>query len=139
MKIKYVAQKQKSGCTVACMAMVTGASYGKVADQFQTDCDAKGIETKFVRDFLCEHGFSVIDVTTHSYRDARTNNSRMSRPFADAHVCIVQPFADSTVPHAVVMSRRGRVFDPDDPSRRSLSEYYFIVQVLGIFDERRKR
>jgi hypothetical protein len=138
MKIKYVAQKHEYGCSVACMAMITGLSYDEIERAFARDFSRGGLESNFSRAFICDHDFSAMVVTPHGYSDIRASNRRVSRPFADVHFVSVRPFPDSTLNHAVVMDRRGRVFDPQTRGHRDLSPFYYINYVVGFFDERRR-
>lgn len=138
-KIKYVAQKDSFGCAVACIAMVTGIPYDTIAKEFCADFKREGMRSEASRVYICDHGFSVIEVTSHGYQDVHASNARMSLPFAEIHVVTVQPFADSQLNHDVVMDSRGRVFDPEQPKVKDFSHYYAIVCVLGLFDDRKKR
>lgn len=133
MKIKYVRQKHRSGCAVACIAMITGLSYDAVKKQFQTNFEHGGMKPEHSRDFILEHGFSAIEVTPSTYKNVPTINKRLSKPFADIHFVSVQPFADSEVNHAIVMDKNGRVYDPEDPKCKDLSRYYCIVSVIGFW------
>lgn len=139
MKIKYVRQKHSSGCAVACIAMVTGLSYDEVDRQMQTNFNNDGLKSEITRLFVCDQGFSSLEMISHGYSELAASNKRMNRPFADVHIVSVQPFADSEMNHAVVMDKRGRVYDPDRPEKRSLTEYYYIVRVTGFWDDRKKR
>lgn len=139
MKIRYVPQKDDYGCAVACMAMVTGIPYDKVAADFHADVKREGIHPDKTRDFLLEHGFSGIEVIPARFNNVPVTNKRVGKPFAEVHVLAVQPRADSDLNHAIVMDKRGRVYDPDNPKRKDLSHYYCIVRVLGLYDERKKK
>ena len=131
MKISYVPQKDDYGCAVACISMVTGIPYDTVAKSFHANFKREGMAPDKTRDYILEHGFSAIEVIPSTYKNVPTINARLSKPFADVHIVTVQSFADSDLNHAVVMDKRGRVFDPDNPKRKDLSHYYCIVRVQG--------
>jgi hypothetical protein len=139
MKIKYVAQKDPCGCAVACISMVTGIPYDKVAARLEADLSKNGLASEITRNFVTDAGFSVIEAIAHGYNMISQSNKRMARPFADIHIVSVLPFADSEFNHAVVMDKRGRIYDPDSLKRKDLSHYYYIVRVQGYFDDRAKR
>jgi hypothetical protein len=113
--------------------MVTGTPYEKVDRHFGTDFNQDGLKSEITRSFVCDQGFSSIEAISHGYHSLADSNKRMSRPFADVHIVSVQPFADSDMNHAVVMDRRGRVYDPDKPDIKSLAAYYYIVRVQGFW------
>ena len=113
--------------------MVTGMPYEAVARHFQTNFEREGLKPEVTRMFVCDHGFSTIEAIAHGITIQADSNKRMARPFADVHIVSVQPFADSEINHAVVMDRRGRVYDPDRPDIKSLSAYYYIVRVQGFW------
>ncbi len=139
MKFKYVRQKDSHGCAIACISMVTGIPYEKVVKSFRTNFNQDGMFPEVTRAYVCDQGFSAIEILAHGYNDVASTNKRMSRPFAEVHIVTVQPFADSTINHAIVMDRRGRVFDPDDPKSKDLTQYYSIIRVQGYFDDRTKK
>lgn len=118
---------------MACIAMITGLAYDEVDKHFQTNFEHEGMYAEHSRGFICDQGFSAIEVLQHGYCGLQAANKRMNRPFADVHLVSVQPFADSKINHAVVMDKRGRVYDPDRPEKRSLTEYYSIVRVTGFW------
>lgn len=133
MKINYVRQKDDYGCAVACISMVTGIPYDKVAKDFHGDFKREGMDAKHTLAFVCEHGFSAIELVARNYSNVPATNQRMARPFAEIHIVNVQPRADSELNHAIVMDKRGRVYDPDNPDRKDLSHYYCIVRVMGFW------
>lgn len=135
MKITYVAQKHRSGCAVACMSMVTGIPYDKVAQHFHTDFDKDGLSPDHTREFICDQGYSAVEAISRGYQNLNASNKRMARLFADVHIVSVQPKVDSRLNHAIVMDKRGRIYDPEDPKRKDLSHYYYIVRVTGFWKD----
>ena len=51
MKFKYIAQKDSCGCAVACISMVTGIPYEKVAKSFHTDFKHEGMTPEVMRNY----------------------------------------------------------------------------------------
>jgi len=133
MKVEYVAQKDDYGCAVACISMITGIPYDKVASSFAANFKREGLSADHARNFLCEHGFSAIEAVAHGYGGVERSNARMAQPFAPVHLVTVQSQADATLNHAIVMDHRGRIYDPDNPKRRDLGHYYCIVSVTGLW------
>ncbi len=136
MRIRYVPQKHENGCAVACMAMVTGLSYEYIASRFEVNLEREGMLREHTRGFICDHGFAALEMIAYGTTDVRASNERLRRPFADVHIVSVLPKADSKMNHALVMDARGRIYDPGLPKNKSFDDYYYIVSVLGFFDER---
>jgi hypothetical protein len=137
-KIRYVRQKHEFGCAVASAAMILGAAYDEVGQAFQNDFDKGGIENEPIRDYICEHGFSVIEKTAHSFMHIEPSNKRMIIPFAEIHLVRVQPYADSKTNHCLVMDRRGVIYDPARPDNKQW-DYYFVFHVMGFFYEGQRK
>lgn len=135
MKIQYVAQKDPAGCAVACMSMVTEIPYDKVKAHFNADFNKDGLSADHTREFVQDRGFSAIEVLSRGYNNLNSSNKRMARPFAEVHILSVCPKVDSKMNHAIVMDRRGRIYDPEDPKRKDLSHYYHIVRVTGFWKD----
>jgi hypothetical protein len=139
MKIRYVKQEHRAGCAVACAAMLTGQSYAEVAASFASNLVDDGVQLESARDYVCDRGFAAVAATPHGYMDVRANNRRMLRPFADVHIVRVLQHVDSSIGHALVMDRRGRLYDPDAPGPVDASKFYAVTHVFGFFDERKGR
>ena len=135
MKIQYVAQKDPAGCAVACMSMVTGIPYDKVKQHFNANFEKDGLSPDHTREFVCDQGFSSVEATARGYNNLAGSNKRMSRPFADVHIVTVQPKVDSRLNHAIVMDKKGRIYDPENPKIKDLSDYYYIVRVTGFWKD----
>jgi hypothetical protein len=138
MKIRYVRQEERAGCVVACAAMVTGESYREVAASFGSNLVDDGVNMDHARDYVCDRGFAAVEATAHGYMDVRASNRRMLRPFADVHIVRVLPKVDSTIGHALLMDRRGKLYDPETPGPVDATKYYSVTHVFGFFDERMK-
>jgi hypothetical protein len=63
----------------------------------------------------------------------------MLRPFADVHIVRVLQHVDSPIGHALVMDRKGRLYDPEDPGPVDAEKFYTVTHVVGFFDERKGR
>lgn len=132
-KIKHVKQEHEKGCVVACIAMVLGWDYQTVAAEFRNDFNKHGISTDFAKDFLCDHGFSVIEKRGTGYIDLREHNKRMMEPFAPIHIVSVQQFVDMPkITHAIVMDAKGRIYEPTDASSTDII-YYSVNHIMGFW------
>jgi hypothetical protein len=134
-KIKYIAQQQDKGCVIACIAMVLGRDYWKVAKDFHVDLERKGINMRLAQEYLCDHGLSVIEKTAYGYPDVTRSNKRMLIPFAPVHIVFIQQYADLAFNHAYVMTRNGRMLDPGNRERTDPKVDYCVVGVLGCYKD----
>jgi hypothetical protein len=133
MKIRYVAQKHQHGCLIACIAMVLGWDYDKVAVEFKNDFSKHGTDGEFAKQFICDHGFSVIEKRGTGYLDRRAHNKRMLEPFAPIHIVSVQQFIDKPKQyHGIVMDQKGRLIDPCNKKAKDVI-FYECVHVMGFF------
>lgn len=133
MKIGWVGQKHDKGCVVACIAMVLGWSYDKVVIEFENDFNKHGTNTEFAKEFICEHGFSVIEKRGTGYIDVRQHNKRMMIPFAPVHIVTVQQFVDCPKQaHSFVMGASGEIFEPGDRDRKTIL-FYRVKHVMGFW------
>jgi hypothetical protein len=106
--VKHVVAKHDKGCVIACIAMVLGWGYDEVATEFQNDFNKAGINTDFAKEFICDHGYSVIEKRGTGYIDLREHNKRMMIPFAPIHIVTVRQFVDKPKHHhAFVMDAKG--------------------------------
>jgi ABC-type bacteriocin/lantibiotic exporter with double-glycine peptidase domain len=131
--IKRIAQKDSHGCAVASLAMVTGHDYDRIKAFFpRADFTKSGIAFYQAEEYLARHGFAVRRFTLY---DPTTNEPREPwpvAPFADVHMCEVVTAKGA---HSVVMLRDGRVLDPWNESRDSLShpDYVKVYFVAGVY------
>jgi len=110
--------------------MVLGKSEDEIDKHFLVDFNRKGVQIKAAKLYLIDSGLSVIEKKAESSNDRKKHNKRMLTPFAHAHIVNVQPYVDDPANHAVVMTRTGKIYDPSiDPA----DEYYYVLNVLGIF------
>jgi hypothetical protein len=113
--------------------MVLGWEYGDVASEFQNDFSKKGTNTDFAKDFICDHGFSVIEKRGGGWIDLREHNKRMMIPFAPIHIVTVQQFIDRPKHnHSFVMGHQGKIYEPGDKACTKLL-YYSVQHVMGFF------
>lgn len=134
-QIKHVQQKHDKGCVVACIAMVLGWDYDKVASKFHNDFNRKGTDSEFAKQFLCDHGFSVIEKRGTGYLNIANHNKRMMEPFAPIHIVSVQQFIDKPHQcHCFVMDSKGKIYDPDDKDRKEIL-FYEARHVMGFFED----
>lgn len=133
MKIRWVKQEHDKGCVVACIAMVLGWKYTDVVKEFQNDFQKQGTSYEVAKDFIIDHGFSVIEKSGNGWYDVREHNKRMMQPFAPVHIVSVQQFIDKPKHgHSFVMDAKGKIFEPRD-SRITEVQFYVVKQVMGFF------
>lgn len=133
MKVRWVGQKHDKGCVIACIAMVLGWEYDDVAADFHTDFDKKGTNLSFAKDFICEHGYSVIEKRGTGYINVHEHNKRMLIPFAPVHIVTVQQFVDTPKHnHSFVMDAKGHHFEPGDKSMKEVP-LYAVQHVMGFW------
>jgi len=134
-RIRHVQQEHKSGCLVACIAMVLGWEYDDVVTHFKNDFDRCGIDGELAKEFICEHRYSVIEKRGSHYGDVKEHNKRMLEPFAPVHIVSVQQFKDSgKISHALVMDSKGNVLDPHDPGIKEV-ECYEVLHIMGFWKD----
>lgn len=135
MKIRWVGQKHDKGCVIACIAMVLDWEYDKVVSEFHNDFDKRGVTTDFAREFINDHGYSVIEKRGHGYANIRLHNKRMMIPFAPIHIVSVQQFVDKPKhAHAFVMNHKGRIYEPADKKLTDVP-YYYVRHIMGFWKD----
>lgn len=132
LRIKYVAQRQKKDCVIACLAMILPASYESIIQNFWTDFDRQGIELEHAANYLMDCGFFTIIKEGIGSPNNSMHNELMWKPFADVHIVSVRQFVDRKTAHAVVMSSTGKIYDPGQ-LKSSKKDYYEVIKVLGLF------
>lgn len=134
---ELVRQEDKSGCAIACMAMVLGKTYQEVKSDLVGDFrdHGDGLTIDEVADYLSDHGFQSIHKAT-VFRGSGTNWGReyLLEPFAPIHIVRIR-FRFNTTNHVVVMTDKGEFLDPDGKSDAEIRESYLIMSCLGLFPE----
>src|ERR1051326_6614898 len=104
-RLKQVIQEDDSGCAVACLAMVAGATYQAVASNFFVDLDKRGLTVGAMKEWLTQHGIAWIEKTRGEHLGVYLyeHNARMLKPFADVHIVTVQQKADLKHNHSFIM------------------------------------
>jgi hypothetical protein len=135
MTIKYVAQKHKSGCAVACMAMILDFDYDFIDSQFLQDFNKSGINKDPLVEYFTFNGLGCIAKIPVGFDQILIQNKEMLKPFADIHFVSIRQAPDTKLHHAVVMDNKGRIYDPDNKDRKKLTtDYAFeISYVLGLY------
>lgn len=127
---KYVKQLHEMGCSLAAMAMITGLDYDYIDKRFGINFDKKGVDNNIVRRFICEQGFDCVQKVNQGCSDIKINNKRMLNPFADIHYISAQQFIDSKENHAIVMTKSGKIWDPDDPNHTTILDRFYEIQIV---------
>lgn len=136
MNVQLVRQEDPCGCLVACLAMVTGRSYGEVKQHFLQlgktfEGERGGLHELDVEQGLADFGFAY----AKKYRWRGVNLLRTqwpAPPFAPVHIVGLRVSAGW---HGVVLLQDGRVLDPFNDERRDLThrDYEEIGYILGVF------
>jgi len=132
--MRYIKQKDKYGCAIACLAMVTGVSYDEILSMFPKGLPDRGISTEFQgRSILFEHGFlSMTFYKTISH--TQEENKEFGKPIAPIHIISVITNADTS--HAVVMDDKGNIYDPFIEGVYKLSNYKKLVSITGVWNKK---
>jgi ABC-type bacteriocin/lantibiotic exporter with double-glycine peptidase domain len=129
-----IAQKDSHGCAIASLAMVTGHDYDKVKAFYhpRVDFSREGVAWYQAEEYLARHGFAVRRFTRYNPATNELREPWPIAPFADVHMCEVVTVDGG---HSVVMLADGRVLDPWDELRDSLTHPHYIAVhfVAGIY------
>lgn len=130
---RYVRSAKPNGCVVASIAMVTGETFHQVRrgmlEYWQDKGQFEGVGDSIFEQYLAQKGYAV-QYLHHEYEPRFQLRKRWPPPpFAPIHVCDV--FDEGM--HAVVMLADGRVLDPNDKTRRALTDYHRVFSVCGIW------
>lgn len=123
-EIKYVKQRADWDCGIAVLAMVSGRDYESVLKDFGPEIVGHGIEGPLFDDWFIKNGYAIQCVPDEP-KDGWA-------PWAPAHVCYVRTTAGA---HVCVMDHLGRVFDPFDIRRKTLThpDYKSVRGVIGVW------
>lgn len=127
-EIEYVKQRDDWDCGVAVLAMVSGLTYEQVLDDF----NGKGIEGVGIGGVLFDWWFVKHGVATQG-KTPELDDPWPPEPWAPVHIAYVRATQGA---HVCVMDCQGRVFDPFDIKRRTLThkDYKRVRGVIGIWD-----
>ena len=115
--------------------MVLGREYSDVVTEFKNDFNKSGTDGEIAKEFICDHGFSVIEKRGTGYSDIRNHNKRMMEPFAPIHIVSVRQFIDSPkLHHAFVMDSKGKIYDPHDKAQEKVL-FYSVEHIMGFFED----
>lgn len=129
MTIKWVEQKHKNGCVVACLSMVTGIPYDDIMHDFTGDRTDEGLSC-FVYDvWLAYKGYAIQRVYKHYSPLHADRQSWPPSPFADTHLALADTAQGS---HCLVWQRNGAVLDPLIETHRTLSDYT-VGMITGVY------
>lgn len=132
-KFKYVAQVENMDCMIACIAMVTGHSLKQIGYYFKNDFKKKGTSSDFAIRYIENSGISVIEKRSRGFLDLSSSNKLLLKPFADIHIITGADYIDIKNNHAVVMSKKGIMFDPSDKTYKDWKLFYEIHHAIGCY------
>lgn len=129
MAIEYVPQRDKHGCVIACLAMVTGRDYWEIKTCIGVDVTETGVPTWRWADYLGSTGYLLAPRSMSGLHKGLWPCSA----FADVHLCTVKVDKDAKYTHLVVVLRDGTVLDPDIPGPRTLDDYVRVYGICGVW------
>jgi hypothetical protein len=129
--IELVKQVDKTGCAIACGAMVTGKSYEQVKKDMQQIYRAGTTDVGMFA-YLYEEGFFVRKLEKYNLIRAECRYWP-PKPFAPLHWCQVQVDIDHLNSHAVIMDKYGKVFDPMGNVYDNFDSYAKVYWVAGLW------
>lgn len=134
--IQRVQQEDPYGCGVACVAMVSGLSYGEVRRLLGSSVARRllgggyGLTYYTLFDLLSHLGFACLNLWRTNQLNERPRDPWPPEPMADAHICSVSL---PTGGHFVVWLRDGTVLDPARSGSFALNDYpHPPEQIIGI-------
>lgn len=135
-----VRQRLTYDCAIATIAMACGQTYEEVFADLghelngQAEHKLRGISDTLVKHYLFRHGWAWQERTMNLWHggEYRQQEPWPPAPFAASHICLVKATEES---HYCAMDETGRVFDPWEPSRVSLThpDYNRVMAVAGLF------
>ncbi len=132
MKIKLVKQEDKSGCTIACIAMVLGKTYAEVKKDFISGFVKDGMHTDQYCNYISDHGFDVLQKGV-IWRSSNTfGRNWVLEPFAPVHI-LRSKWRFDTTEHAMVMDAAGRIYCPSGKSDAEARDSYVFLDSFGLF------
>jgi hypothetical protein len=132
MRLKLVRQEEKCGCSIACIAMITGQSYSAVRQQWHHDFSADGIDIDKTKEFLRHRGFALVHKVARDVGHIDKVRQEMLRPFAPVHLVRILTKFDS-FGHLVVMAEDGTLLCPDGNSDEVTRNAYSVTDCVGLF------
>lgn len=125
----YVRQEDPNGCLVACIAMVSGLTYGAAMDLVRP-AFRDGLNSFVVDAVLGDLGFANLDRTMFDPKFNAKRDPWPVAPFAPVHVVHASMAGGF---HGLVMLADGTIFDPWNRDRTSLShaDYREINRISG--------
>lgn len=134
MKIRYVAQRRKTDCIIACLAMILNISLDNIEANFFTDFDSDkgGLKIDQTIDYLIDCGWFVIRKEGYGAINITQSRKELWKPFAPIHLVKVKQWADRPTTHAIIMTSNGKIYDPGD-KKYIKKNYYEVLTVLGCF------
>lgn len=132
-KIKYVKTAEENGCVVASLAMLVGKDFYTVLNEMKchwnTEGQFEGVADDAWMQYLAKSGYAIQDIDHDYSPEDRLIETWPLKPFAPIHMCFV--YAEG--PHAIVLDKKGKVYDPNDPLITKLSEYHRVYRMVGVW------
>jgi len=136
-EVRYVAQPNGYGCSIACVAMVLGKTYDEMEAWFldaglTRERMEKGLWRGIYYAALHRHGFALVERWHHDPIANVKGPVWPIAPFAPVHICAVDVTVGS---HAIVMAGDGTVLDPFKRERTTIDhpDYHKVDSITGVF------
>ncbi len=134
-EIKYVKQKHKYACSIACASMITGEDYDELLKDFGNNFHKQGIDDDVFIRYLSSKGYSTLQKEVTYFSNKDLGREELLKPFAPIHLVKVKFNADSGLLHWVVMDKRGKLICPMEWTDKQVRESYQVVKVIGIYKD----
>lgn len=125
---KLVRQKDKRGCAIACLSMITGIDYDQIGQELaEYHWKADGLTSRAADQYLADHGYAV----QRRYPVHANGKPRPEWPtlFTDVHIAKVS----KPQSHHVIVLRDGTVLDPEHAETKRLGDYQGVHSIAGVY------
>ncbi len=131
---RWVQQKHKNGCGIACLAMILKTTYDE-ADTLFSIFNGEGILVAQMDELLACYGYAIARISKKTYlrgyKEVPRDNWPVT-PFAPIHLCLVRVSKRAKIDHFIIMLKDGTILDPDNKDKKSLSDYHDVHHIAGI-------
>jgi hypothetical protein len=132
-EIKFVKQKHKYACSIACASMITGEDYDEIMKDFGNNFHKEGIPDDVLLDYLGNKGYSIVQKEITHWGEKDFARKEMLKPFAPVHLVRVKINADSGLLHWIVMTAKGKLICPMEFTESSVRNSYLILKIVGLY------
>lgn len=132
--MKRIKQKHDRGCSIACLAMLTGKTYDQVLEDCAPAWDENvGLYSNIVDGYLWDHGYALKKIFEPNNWKKEKRHPWPVKPFTDIHLVFLRVYEQSPCDHFIVMLKDGTLLDPKLDGQRSLNDYYRVYSITGVY------